>query len=291
MTPLEQEFEEDMLNIYEQAKRYKYYPNYFVQMVHEHHGVGAAQRLLAKPDFSQGLTKLWELGRLDLSMEALVVREQYAPLFTQEEIAVAQKRLDELGFKGSAFIAPSKKPKGKTTENVLPKRAQVPPTDESLLAARIKNGESANLEFKVAACWNSRTRKKDDTMKDNVLQALASFLNSYTPADIIIGVENGTNAIVGLENDYQAANSIKKDKDGYELWLRNVIASALGADVTSFYDTHIYQLEGKDILRIHVNPSPKPFYLDGDLYIRDGNGKRKLKTVDAYSYIKQRWGI
>lgn len=98
MTPLEQEFERDMLNIYELAKRYKYDSTYFVRMVHEYGGVGAAHRLLSAPNAQQGLTTLWKLGRLDLSMEALVIQGKYAPLFTPAEIVIAHKRLDDLGY-------------------------------------------------------------------------------------------------------------------------------------------------------------------------------------------------
>jgi Schlafen, AlbA_2 len=273
MTPLEHEFEDAMLDIYEQAKRYNYYPNYFVRMVHEYHGVGAAKKLLAAENAQQGLFKLWEIKKLDLSMEALVAQDKYAPLFEAEEIEIARKRLKDLGYELA---------KGKSTS---------PQSDDRSLSDRIKAGESSTMEFKVAAAWNLRTNQRDGTMKENVLQAIASFMNSSRGGDIIIGVENDTGAIIGLARDYEAVDPKKKNRNGYELWLRNVIASALGADVTAFYETSIHRLEGKDIMLIHVDPAPKPIYLDGDFYIRDGNGKRKLKAVDAMSYIKQRWGF
>jgi hypothetical protein len=42
--------------------------------------------------------RLWELEALDKSMEALVDKERFHSLFTQEEIAEAHRRLDELGY-------------------------------------------------------------------------------------------------------------------------------------------------------------------------------------------------
>jgi hypothetical protein len=44
------------------------------------------------------LIKLWELGQLGKSMEALVVQERFQPLFSQAEINEARRRLTELGF-------------------------------------------------------------------------------------------------------------------------------------------------------------------------------------------------
>lgn len=98
MTPLEKEFETAMLDIYEQAKRFKYYPTYFLRMVQEHGGVGAAKRLLAAPNAQQGLFTLWELGGLDFSMEALVSEPKFQPLFTEIEIAEARRRLEKLDY-------------------------------------------------------------------------------------------------------------------------------------------------------------------------------------------------
>lgn len=98
MTPLDQAFERDMLNIYELAKPYGYDGTYFARMIHDHGGVGAAHRLLAARNAQQGLTILWRIGRLDLSMEALVIQEKYASLFTPDEIAIAHQRLEDLHY-------------------------------------------------------------------------------------------------------------------------------------------------------------------------------------------------
>ena len=44
-----------------------------------------------------GLTDLWLLGRTDLSMEALVLTPDFAPLFSDEERGRARARLDQVG--------------------------------------------------------------------------------------------------------------------------------------------------------------------------------------------------
>ena len=55
------------------------------QAAAEHSGVETARTLLWKEDVSDGFTTLWELKRLDLSVEAYVLRPEYAPLFTEED--------------------------------------------------------------------------------------------------------------------------------------------------------------------------------------------------------------
>jgi len=96
---LRDQFHQDMVGIYETAKKeVKYNASYFIQMVAEYGGVKAAQKLLAMPEPSSGFTVLWEYERLDLSVEALVLRDEYRSLFTNEERATARNRLEQYGY-------------------------------------------------------------------------------------------------------------------------------------------------------------------------------------------------
>jgi len=52
---------------------------------------------LRKDEVSNGFTTLWDRKRLDLSVEAYVLRPEYAPLFTEEERGIARARLMEYG--------------------------------------------------------------------------------------------------------------------------------------------------------------------------------------------------
>ena len=91
---LEGRFQQEMLRIYEEAKEFGYYPTYFLRMVLEQGGLPAAKQLLAGQELSDGFVRLWDEQRLDLSVEALAVREPWSALFTHEELAEAQRRLD-----------------------------------------------------------------------------------------------------------------------------------------------------------------------------------------------------
>ena len=96
MTDLEARFEQEMIEkVYRATGRETgYWAGYFLRSVKQHGGLGTARRLLERPHVSQGLVKLAELGRLDLAMEALVLDPTYQILFTDDERAIARKRLE-----------------------------------------------------------------------------------------------------------------------------------------------------------------------------------------------------
>ena len=99
MDELERRFDAEMVDIYQRAKKEcNYNAARFLQMVTELGGRQAAKALLRAPDLSDGFTALWELGRLDLTMEALVLCSPWRTLFTDDELAKARKRLRDLDY-------------------------------------------------------------------------------------------------------------------------------------------------------------------------------------------------
>ncbi len=99
MDELEKRFDAEMIGIYERAKEEcGYNATRFLQMVTELRGLQAAKALLRSDDLSDGFTALWEHGRLDLTMEALVLRSPWSALFSDDELARARKRLADLRY-------------------------------------------------------------------------------------------------------------------------------------------------------------------------------------------------
>lgn len=86
-------FDRDMENIYVQANAIGYHATDFLRMLREHGGLDTAHRLLSSATISYGFTQLWLMGRLDLTVEALVLRPEYAPLFSDAELTTARQRL------------------------------------------------------------------------------------------------------------------------------------------------------------------------------------------------------
>jgi hypothetical protein len=92
-------FDTAMFSIYERALGEARYPAVrFLQMLNEHGGVETANRLL--PSMSQGFEELWNRKRLDLTMEALIIRAQWRSLFTPEQLKIAEDRLRDCGYAG-----------------------------------------------------------------------------------------------------------------------------------------------------------------------------------------------
>jgi uncharacterized protein (DUF433 family) len=105
-TTLEADFHEAMLDIYRRAKsEANYNAVRYLQMVVERGGLAAAKALVEATHPSEAYTALWERGRLDLSVEALVLQKRWAPLFSDEDRALAGNRLKDYGFSPSEASA------------------------------------------------------------------------------------------------------------------------------------------------------------------------------------------
>ena len=93
------EFNEAMMDVYRKAKEEcGYNATYFLNMLLDHGGVETAHRLLAGPAPQAGFTKLWENGRLDLTVECLVLDRRFESLFEENEREKARRRLQKYGF-------------------------------------------------------------------------------------------------------------------------------------------------------------------------------------------------
>ena len=99
-TDRERAFHRAMVGIYDSAKREAgYNATRFLQMVSEHGGLNAARQLLHASGVSDGFTALWMAKRLDLTVEAHVLKPEFESLFTADEFRIARSRLDEYGYR------------------------------------------------------------------------------------------------------------------------------------------------------------------------------------------------
>ena len=78
---------------------YRYRPSYYLQMLDNYGAMGTAIKLVTAAKFHEGFTKLWEFGRLDLTVEAIMLRSPYRQLFSKEVLDKASERLRALGYK------------------------------------------------------------------------------------------------------------------------------------------------------------------------------------------------
>ena len=100
MANLEAQFDAAMLDVYRRAKdEAGYNATIFFNMLSDHRGVRTAKTLINAAKPSDGYTALFLKGRLDLTVEAVVVENaRWHDLFTDDEVLRARKRLREYQY-------------------------------------------------------------------------------------------------------------------------------------------------------------------------------------------------
>jgi len=177
-------------------------------------------------------------------------------------------------------------------------RQYAPPTGDSAIADLIAQGESATLEFKSTARWNIVEAKPDPKMEEIIVKTIAAFLNSQG-GTLLIGVDDSGQAI-GLANDYRTFKSGKQNRDGFELWLMgDLLLRTLGNDLASAIAISFHSLNGQEICKVTVSPSPREVVLKikdkngqpkQSFFIRAGNSTRGLDDLnEMLNYIRDRW--
>lgn len=82
-----------------EAKRDVRFPGtHFVGMLNADGGYKTVQTLLRKKEPSPGFVDLWELKRVDLTVEAIIVQSKWRSYFDKALINIAEKRLKDIGY-------------------------------------------------------------------------------------------------------------------------------------------------------------------------------------------------
>lgn len=156
----------------------------------------------------------------------------------------------------------------------------------------IAKGESETLEFKTSARWDIRNNKINKELEKVIIKTVASFLNSEKGGRLLIGVDDNGN-VVGLEADYQTLQ--RKDLDGYENYLTNLLLGALGKDLSLSLAITFHKTGNEQICEILARPAPRAVFVSDDkgehLFVRTGNSTRALSAREAIEYSKVRWKV
>ncbi|WP_018388549.1 hypothetical protein [Ancylobacter sp. FA202] len=108
MIDIEKLFDQAMFEVYRRAKiEAGYNATIFLQMLTDNGGLRTAKTLINSPKPSDGYTALHLRGRLDLTVEAVVIEdERWHSLFDDSELARARKRLHDFQYKPRARSNP-----------------------------------------------------------------------------------------------------------------------------------------------------------------------------------------
>lgn len=100
MSGLEKQFDQAMFEIYHKAKtEANYTATVFLRMLSDRGGLSTAKYLVNSDKPSDGYTNLYERGRLDLTVEAMIIEnEKWHELFSEDELKKAKRRLRQYGY-------------------------------------------------------------------------------------------------------------------------------------------------------------------------------------------------
>jgi hypothetical protein len=179
---------------------------------------------------------------------------------------------------------------------------------EELLFEALQKGESSTVEFKESLRW-SLAGQPDDPGKRAAqkgaseaiaVKAVAGFLNSRLGGTLLIGVADDRK-IVGLDRDYESLArpgegpiGADKQRDRFQLHLRNLLAAKIGQDVSNLcVGMTIVLRDGKDVCLVYASCSPTPVYIAGAkskaFYLRVGASTVDLDVEEAVAYCRERW--
>jgi hypothetical protein len=96
---------------------------------------------------------------------------------------------------------------------------------------------------------------------------------------------------VGLDRDL--ATLPKRNLDGYELFLHDLLNAAVGADLCARISIDFPSADGTQVCELRVPAAPRAVWIrmgnDKVLYARSGNSTRPLDGEEAHRYITTHW--
>jgi cellulose biosynthesis protein BcsQ len=153
----------------------------------------------------------------------------------------------------------------------------------------IAHGESSQLEFKSTMRYNLHTQKRDKELEKDIAKTLCGFMNAEG-GTLIIGVDDHGNPL-GLADDLSTLR--KKDLDGLELALSDIVREYLGHEYLQKINCEFATYRGKRIGMIKVEKSLGPVFYQGDVgrefYARIGNFIQRLDAKGVLDYIRRRF--
>lgn len=168
-----------------------------------------------------------------------------------------------------------------------------PPTTEPTLQDLIEARESQTVELKSTARWNVKANQADKKMEQIIAKAVCGFLNAEG-GTLVIGVDDEGN-VLGLDDDFKTLGQ-KKDRDGYELFLRSMLDSSLSVPTAAIVHIKFDAREGKDVCLVSVASSGKPVFAKAaegqqfsEFWVRVGNLTKQLHGDDMVAYQAQHW--
>jgi hypothetical protein len=160
----------------------------------------------------------------------------------------------------------------------------------------IEAGESQTTEFKSTARWNLHTGQPDPKLEHVIVKTVCGFLNAEG-GSLLIGVDDDGN-VLGIEQDLATLGS-KSNRDGYELFLRQLLDNGLSTPTAGTVRIRFPVVEGKSICLVAVAAAGRPVFAKpakgsgaegSEFWVRTGNATKQLHGDDMVRYQEEHWG-
>ncbi len=175
---------------------------------------------------------------------------------------------------------------------ILQKTVTIQRQDERIkknLVSILKDGESDTVEFKSSLRYDYRKNEPNKDLEEVIIKTIAGFMNSHS-GELLIGADDQGN-VLGLEKDYLSLN--KKNRDGFELKIFQLVTNRIGIEYCSFVQIDFYEMEEKDICLLSISAAQSPAFVQNNnktpFYIRAGNSTKPLSIKEAVRYIDGHW--
>jgi len=137
--------------------------------------------------------------------------------------------------------------------------------------------------------WRSLLRScRGRRQATSVVKTIAAFLNT-NGGTLVIGVNDRSKELMGLDRDLATLG--RKDIDGYEQAVRQLLNTSLGAEHSSRIAISFPELDGKPACVVRIPRSPRAVYAvaESDFFVRDGNTTRRLNSEETVGYCADRF--
>ncbi|PCJ81245.1 MAG: AAA family ATPase [Bacteroidetes bacterium] len=151
----------------------------------------------------------------------------------------------------------------------------------------IEIGENNTMEFKSSLRYDYVKETPNSNLESVIVKTIAGFLNAQG-GRLIIGVDDDGH-ILGLKCDYNSLK--KKDKDGFELKLYQLISNDIGRDKCHLIKISFFQIDDNEICLLEIKKSKTPVYVmkkgETTFYVRIGNATKPLSVKETVNYLNR----
>ena len=153
----------------------------------------------------------------------------------------------------------------------------------------LKVGESSSVEYKASIRWDMDHNKINKELEKVIIKTIDGFLN-FEGGTLLIGIDDN-GGIIGIDKDILTLK--KKNIDGFQQLLINLISEYLGAEYSQYIDITFEKVDDKSVCIVNIDKAPQSVFVrekDTKLfYIRSGNTTKLLNSEEAYNYIQLHW--